>query len=189
MRLIKVAIATFCFFQSAVFAAADTTVIFEVGFGTKANIWDPVIALLPDNVKVINETRGSLMTPDAEPTTLAQDVAAMQKRIKQAKQNGSVIVVGHSYGGLVATQTLKTSLSEIDGMVLIEPTTLVHRLRFKALDKERVIADDKVIATYMPTHLQSQYQLLTDTLDQVQEALIPLPSNASDYSFYFNTNI
>lgn len=177
MRLMKLVTIILCFFQVAVSMAADTTVIFEAGFGTKGQVWDPVIALLPNNVKVINETRSSLMTPDAEPTTLAQDVAAMQKRIKQASQNGNVIVVGHSYGGLVATQTLKSNVSEIDGMVLIEPTTLVHRLRFKALDKERVIADDLVIAKYMPPHLQAQYQRLTDTLDQAKEALIPLPAS------------
>ncbi len=176
MQLIKAAILALCVFQSAASTADDITVIFEAGFGTKSDTWSPVIAYLPKTIRILNETRSSLMARDAEPTTLAQDVAIMRKRVKEASHYGNVIVVGHSYGGLVATETLKTSLSGIDGMVLVEPTTSVHRLRFKALDKERVIADDQILANYMPPHLQSQYQLLVDTLDSANPELIPLPA-------------
>lgn len=176
MQMIKAAIFALCVSQSATSIADDITVIFEAGFGTKSDTWSPVIAHLPKAIRVLNETRRSVKARDAKPTTLAQDVATMRKKVKEASLDGNVIVVGHSYGGLVATETLKTSLSAIDGMVLVEPTTSVHRLRFKALDKERVIADDQAVAKYIPSHLRLQYQVLVDTLDNANPELTPLPS-------------
>lgn len=176
-NLTKVKIAFFLIFHSLAAFAAETTVIFEAGFGTTSEVWKPVIKLLPDNIKVINETRASLLAKDAKPTTLHHDITVMNDRVKRASRQGNIIVVGHSYGGLVVTEMLKENKSYIDGIVLIEPTTAVHRVRFKALNTERVNLDDQLIAKYMPPHLRPHYKILTDELDGAKPELQPLPAD------------
>lgn len=177
MRLHKLICCLFLLIPIYSVAAEEVTVIFESGFGTGGEVWTPVFEYLPADMKTLNPTRASLTSMDAQPTTIEQDVRSLRNRIQHASQQGEVIVVGHSYGGLIVTEAMRDVSLQVLGVVLIEPTVKVQRLRYKALDAERVENDDLLMAKYMPPHLLPHYQLLMQQLDSFDESLTPLPAN------------
>ena len=177
MRLHKIIYCLFLLIPTYSFAAEEVTVIFESGFGIDGEVWNPVIKQLPDNIKVINPTRLSLTSANTQPTTIQQDVSSLIKKIHSESEQRQVIVVGHSYGGLIVTEAIREASSQVLGVVLIEPTVKVQRVRYRKLDSERVARDDKVMAKYMPSHLLPHYKLLMQELDSTDETLIPLPAD------------
>lgn len=159
----------------SVHAKAGTTVIFEAGFGSKAEVWQPVIKLLPDDIKVISYTRPNLLEPGANPTTIEQDVSHLLALVKTAALTDNVIVVGHSYGGLLATEVAHRAVDILKALVLVDPTTRAHRHRFKQLNAAKVAADDQLLAKYMPAHLLPHYTKLTEELENSSDIIYPLP--------------
>ena len=169
MRLHKIIYCLFLLIPTYSVAAEEVTVIFESGFGIDGEVWNPVIEQLPTNIKVINPTRLSRASANTQPTTIQQDVSSLIKKIQRESEQRQVIVVGHSYGGLIVTEAMREVSSQVLGVVLIEPTVKVQRVRYRKLDSERVARDDKVMEKYMPSHLLPHYKLL------MQELLLRLP--------------
>ncbi|MFC0118273.1 alpha/beta fold hydrolase [Pseudoalteromonas xiamenensis] len=156
-------------------AQAGTTVIFEAGFGSKAEVWQPVVQLLPKDIKVINYTRPNLLEKDAAPTSIEQDVRHLLSLVKNAALSNNVILVGHSYGGLLATEVAYQASDIIDALVLVDPTTRAHRHRFNQLNADKVKADDLLLAKYMPAHLLKHYSNLTKELESSSDVIYPIP--------------
>ena len=75
------------------------------------------------------------------------------------------------------TEAVREASSQVLGVVLIEPTVKVQRVRYRKLDSERVARDDKVMVKYMLPHLLPHYKLLMQELDSTDENLIPLPAD------------
>ena len=151
-----------------------TVVIFEGGFGQGAETWDPVLKKLPKEYKIITYTRPSLTSPDAKPTTVAEDVDYLINLV-EANQGEDVILVGHSYGGLVVSEVALQNPELIDGVVLLEPAVRGQRQLFKAIDRERIAADDASMKQYLPGRLRSQFTLLLQQLDTLYSDTKALP--------------
>lgn len=153
-----------------------TVVIFEAGFGQGGETWASVLKELPKGYKLISYTRPSLTSPEAKPTTIAEDVNYLVNLVK-ANQGEEIILVGHSYGGLVVSEVVLQNPELIDGLVLLEPAVRGQRQQFKAIDSERIAADDALMKQYLPSRLGAQYLLLMQQLDTLYKDTKPLPQS------------
>ncbi|MDG6099413.1 alpha/beta hydrolase [Alteromonas sp. ZYF713] len=152
-----------------------TVVVFEAGFGQTAQSWAPLLKHLPADYKVITYTRPSIAQANAKPTSIAEDVQHLISQLKPF-QGEEIILVGHSYGGLIVSQVAELTPELIDGVVLLEPAVLSQRRQFKAIDSQRIAEDDKLMQQYLPAHLLAQYQLLIQQLDDAAIDTYPLPA-------------
>ncbi|GGF79207.1 alpha/beta fold hydrolase [Alteromonas lipolytica] len=151
-----------------------TVLIFEAGFGQDETTWQPLLKALPDTYKVVTYTRQSIADPAAKPTSIAQDVSHLLKKVKQY-QGEEILLVGHSYGGLVVAEAALLAPELIDGVILLEPTVRSQRKQFQAIDRARIAADDALLKKYIPPRLAPQLELLMQQLDDSAIDSYPLP--------------
>jgi len=62
-------------------------------------------------------------TPVRQPTTAQQGVADLHALLIEAKEAGPYVLVGHSWGGLIARLFASTYLNEVSGLVLVDPAS------------------------------------------------------------------
>lgn len=151
-----------------------TVVIFEAGFGQDEHSWAALTEQLPADFTLVTYTRQSLARPDAKPSSIAQDVQALINVIKRY-QHEKVLLVGHSYGGLIVTEAAQLAPELIAGVVLLEPTVRSQRKQFRAIDNERIDRDDDLLRQYLPARLVAQFNLLMQELDDSAIDTYPLP--------------
>lgn len=146
-------------------------VVFESGFGQGTEVWKNVVADLGERFRTIVYARAGLgkSSSDGKPKLIADHVDDLHAVIQQYAPEAKVILVGHSYGGLLATQFLKKYTDRVRGLVLVDPTTLGQRRVFKLADAGRVEADDKKLLAMLPSKLAQDYRGLMSQLDQVDE--------------------
>lgn len=76
-----------------------------------------------------------------------------------------VVLVGHSYGGLLATEFARRQPERLQGLVLVDPATMGQRHAFKQADSARVQADDAQLRAMLPPAMAADYAVLTEQLD------------------------
>lgn len=135
-----------------------TVVVFESGFAQGAGVWKDVIAELGAGCRCVAYARASGKTIEAH----LQDLDAV---IDAAAPGKKVVLVGHSYGGLLATEYARLHADRVQGLVLVDPATMNQRHVFRRADAARVAADDKMMASMLPPKLQDEYKLLVAQLD------------------------
>ena len=157
----------------------DTVVVFESGFAQGPGVWEGLITKLPKNVLAIRYHRaGNLPTgSQIEPIGLEQHIQDLKSLITQFASKKRLILVGHSYGGLVVSEFARRFPNKLDGLLLIDPAVKQQRLRFKASNANAVAEEDAMFATMLPPHLLAQLTKLNQTLDDAQPDVVPLPSN------------
>lgn len=165
--------------QVEVSGQGDTVVLFESGFGTGPEVWQPLVDLLPANVIAVRYARaGTGQSPAHNPSTgMAQhltDLAALAQQVGRGKK---LILVGHSYGGLLATEYARQHSAELYGLLLIDPAVMQQRHWFKAADAKAVAAEDVMLSKIMPPTLLPQFQQLNRDLDQAAQQVTALPSD------------
>tara|TARA_R110002126_G_scaffold15185_1_gene62473 strand:- start:4012 stop:4854 length:843 start_codon:yes stop_codon:yes gene_type:complete len=157
---------------------ADVTVVFEAGFGTDLRTWQPVIAALGNNISTVAYSRAGLgqSTAADAPRNIQQHINDLHTLLTALKVNGEIVLVGHSYGGLLATEYARQFPEQISALVLIDPAVMAQRKVFLQADKGRVLRDDQMLLKMMPTALQQDYQLLITQLDAAPARVNPLPA-------------
>lgn len=149
-----------------------TVVVFESGFGQGADAWKGVIAEMGADCRCVAYARAGLgkSGTDGKPKTIEahlQDLAAV---IDTVAPKGKVVLVGHSYGGLLATEFARLHADRVQGLVLVDPATMGQRHAFRKDDEARVLADDKTLLSMLPPNLAEDYKLLIAQLDDAAAA-------------------
>jgi pimeloyl-ACP methyl ester carboxylesterase len=153
-----------------------TIVVFESGFGQGANVWKAVIADLGAECRCIAYARTGLGTSgtDGTPNTIEKHVQDLGAVIDALAPGQKVVLVGHSYGGLLATEYARSHPERLRGLVLVDPATMGQRRDFLRADSKRVLADDKAMLAMLPPDLGQDYRLLIAQLDS-EAAASPCP--------------
>lgn len=150
------------------------TVVFESGFGQGADVWNDVIADLGAQCRCIAYARAGLgkSGSDGSPKSIEQHMQDLGAVIDALAPDGKVVLVGHSYGGLLATEYARRHPERLAGLVLVDPATMAQRHDARKLAGERVLADDQALLSMLPPNLAADYRLLVAQLDS-DAALAP----------------
>lgn len=143
------------------------TVIFESGFGTGLNAWRKVAPEVARVARVLTYSRAGhgKSEPRPEPRTIAQNTLELEQLIAAGKLAPPFILVGHSYGGLLARAFAARNPGKVAGMVLVDPSDERFNPALRKLDAERAAADERAFAAMVPAAFQPELKLLQPVLD------------------------
>jgi pimeloyl-ACP methyl ester carboxylesterase len=143
------------------------TVIFESGFGTGMGAWRKVAPEVAKSAHVVTYSRAGHGSSDArpEPRTILQSSLELDQLIASANLHPPFILVGHSYGGLLARAFAARHPEQVAGMVLVDPSDERFNPALRKLDARRAEADDKQFAAIVPAKFQPELQLLQPVLN------------------------
>ena len=147
-------------------------IVFESGFGQGAGVWRSVIADLGEQCHCIAYARAGLgkSGTDGKPKTIQAHVDDLGAVIDSLAPGRKVVLVGHSYGGLLATEFARQHPDRVAGLVLVDPATMSQRHAYIAADRARVLADDKALMGMLPSAMGADYQMLIKQLDSPDAA-------------------
>ncbi|MGN6656677.1 MAG: alpha/beta fold hydrolase [Rhodanobacter sp.] len=137
-------------------------VVFESGFGQGGAVWKGVIARLGERCRCITYARAGLgkSGTDGKPKTIGEDVQDLNAVIDAVAPGSQVLLVGHSYGGLLATEFARLHPERLQGLVLVDPATMAQRHEALQADRQRILADDKALLAMLPPKLAADYREL-----------------------------
>lgn len=143
------------------------TVVFESGFGQGAGAWKEVVAGLGRDYHSITYARAGLgkSGSDGHPKRIDAHLADLTAVIDTLAPGRRVVLVGHSYGGLLATEFARRHPECLQGLVLVDPATMGQRHAFKQADSARVQADDAQLRAMLPPAMAADCAVLTEQLD------------------------
>ena len=143
------------------------TVVFESGFGQGAGVWKDVIADLGDQCRCIAYARAGLgkSGTDGKVKSIEEHVQDLVAVIDTLAPGSKVVLVGHSYGGLLATEYARLHPERLQGLVLVDPATMSQRHAAMQVDRARVLADDQALLSMLPPNLAGDYRALIAQLD------------------------
>lgn len=145
--------------QAAQQGDGAVAVVFESGFGQGQDVWKAVIAELGAECQCVTYDRaGGPKTIDAH----VQDLGAVIDALEPGRK---VVLVGHSYGGLLATEYARLHPDRLLGLVLVDPATMGQRHAFRRAAPEQVQADDTKLLSILPPPMAEAYTLLIAQLD------------------------
>ncbi len=150
-------------------------VVFESGFGQGAGVWKDVIANLGAECQCVAYARAGLgkSGTDGKPKTIAEHLQDLDAVMATVASDKKVVLVGHSYGGLLATEFARAHPNRLRGLVLVDPATMGQRRAFKQANAEQVATDDKALLGMLPPKMAEDYKLLVAQLDSEAAASSP----------------
>lgn len=143
------------------------TVVFESGFGQGAGVWQEVAAALGKDYHSIAYARAGLggSGSDGQSRSIAAHLTDLGAVIDALAPGRRIVLVGHSYGGLLATEFARRHPDRLQGLVLVDPATMGQRHALKNMDRERVQADDARLLQMLPPSMAADYTALVAQLD------------------------
>jgi pimeloyl-ACP methyl ester carboxylesterase len=150
------------------------TVIFESGFGTDLRAWRKVAPEVAKSAHTVAYSRAGHGSSDARPEarTILQSSLELDQLVASAKLKPPFILVGHSYGGLLARAFAVRHPDWVAGMVLVDPADERFNPALRRLDAKRAIDDDKQFAAIVPAKFKPELALLQPVLDA---GVLPAP--------------
>jgi len=99
-------------------------VILESGMGDSSAVWSLIQPELSRTTRVCSYDRAGTGWSDSGPLprTMKQEVAELRELLIKAKENGPIVLVGHSYGGLLTRLYAAAYPGEVAGIVLVDST-------------------------------------------------------------------
>lgn len=154
-------------------------VVFESGFGQGAGAWKQVVAELGADCDCIAYARAGLggSGSDGRPKRIEEHLQDLEAVMDSLAPHRKVVLVGHSYGGLLASEFARRHPQRLLGLVLVDPTTLDQRHAFKRADRARVLADDQALLAMLPPPMAADYRLLVEQLDSADAAVPRAPAD------------
>lgn len=101
-------------------AGAGTTVVLVAGAGETVLTWGPLFGRLVQRGRIVAYDRAGLGSSSPHPRATAQD--AVDDLAALVETVGPAVVVGHSWGGLLAEVLALTRPDLVRGLVLVDPT-------------------------------------------------------------------
>lgn len=140
------------------------TVVFESGFGQGQDVWEAVIAELGAGCRCITYERAG------QPKSIEAHVQDLGAVIDALVPGRNIVLVGHSYGGLLATEYARQHADRLVGLVLVDPAIMSQRHAFRRVAAERIQADDAKLLSMLPPAMGEAYSLLISQLDSAAAA-------------------
>ncbi|MFG1934941.1 alpha/beta fold hydrolase [Mycobacterium sp. NPDC048908] len=110
--------------------AGSPTVFIIPGKGSYAGAWSAVMPAIAKTTRVCAYDRPNtrqdgayLSTPVPQPHTVQQDVGDVLKLVAAAGLSTPMVLVAHSYGGLIADLLARTHPTVVGGLVFVDPTS------------------------------------------------------------------
>ncbi|MGG2101099.1 alpha/beta fold hydrolase [Stenotrophomonas sp. NRRL B-14846] len=143
------------------------TVVFESGFGQGAGVWKDVITGLGEDYHSIAYARAGLgkSGSNGQPKRIDEHLADLTAVIDTLAPGRKVVLVGHSYGGLLATEFARRHPDRLQGLVLVDPATMGQRHAFRQADAARIQADDTSLRAMLSPAMVADYAILIEQLD------------------------
>ncbi len=165
-------------------------VVFESGFGQGPGVWDAVTTELGAECQCIAYARAGLgkSGTDGKPKTIPEHLQDLGAVMDALVPNQKVVLVGHSYGGLLATEFARLHPGRLQGLVLVDPATMSQRHAFKKANRDRVLADDKALLAMLPPAMAEDYKLLIAQLDS-DAAAVPQQQPDVPVALLTSTNV
>lgn len=173
-KLVDIGGRTLCLHCVGPIVEGGPTVILEAGAGGGAAGWATVQEMLAPRVRTCAYDRAGTgrSEPGKGPRTMTQEVFELHALLEAAQITGPYVLVGHSYGGLLARLFAERYEKDVVGVVLVDAThescvlfslgdNRWLRLRDKAIG--RMIPEPKLAATvedrtdYWPEELQQMH--------------------------------
>jgi pimeloyl-ACP methyl ester carboxylesterase len=153
------------------------TVIFESGFGSDLRAWRKVAPEVAKTARVLRYSRAGHGGSDArpEPRTLLQSSIELDQLVAAAGLRPPFILVGQSYGGLLARAFAARHPDWVAGMVLVDPTDERFTPALRKIDAARVDQDDRHFATIIPARFRPEFDAIKPVLDGVFPVAGKLP--------------
>jgi pimeloyl-ACP methyl ester carboxylesterase len=99
------------------------SVVFEAGLGLGRTSWDPVVPLLRDAAHLVAYDRvGHGRSQRGDGPRSVEAMAATLLQLVEATVPGSLVLVAHSMGGLIARQAAPALSARLAGLVMVDPT-------------------------------------------------------------------
>jgi pimeloyl-ACP methyl ester carboxylesterase len=143
------------------------TVIFESGFGTDLRAWRKVAPEVAASARTVTYSRAGHggSDPRPEPRTILQSSEELDQLLAGAHLAPPFILVGHSYGGLLARVFAARHPDWVAGMVLVDPADERFNPALRRFDARRAADDDSQFAAIVPARFQPELKLLQPVLD------------------------
>lgn len=143
------------------------TVLFESGFGTGMGTWRKVAPDVAKSAHVLTYSRAGHGSSDArpEPRTILQSSEELDQLVASRKLKPPFILVGHSYGGLLARAFAVRHPGWVAGMVLVDPADERFNPALRRLDPRRALDDDRQFDALVPDKFRAELKLLQPVLD------------------------
>lgn len=157
--------------QADVAGEGAVAVVFESGFGQGVGAWTQVVAGLGADCRCIAYARAGLgKSGGGGPKTIDQHLADLAAVIDALAPGRPVVLVGHSYGGLLATEFARRHPQRLQGLVLVDPATMGQRHDALKADRARVLADDAALLGMLPPAMAADYRVLVAQLESPDAA-------------------
>ena len=114
---------------------SEVTVLFEPGLGGSALEWTPVVDMIKDKVRACLYDRAGYAwsDPGSNPRHVVKLAQEARHLFARLQVDSKVILVGHSYGGLIMRQLASTMPDSIVGLILVDAS---HEDQFSRLAGE-----------------------------------------------------
>lgn len=148
------------------------TVVFEAGFGTPWNVWQPVIDKLPAEYGIFAYSRAGIgnSSRTVQARTMLQHVSDLNGLLQKAGIDSPLIFVAHSYGGIIETEFASQFPDKIKALVYVDPAVMHQRHAFMQLDKKRTLSDEAMLKKYMPPSMLPDFLSLLEQMAKVEAA-------------------
>jgi pimeloyl-ACP methyl ester carboxylesterase len=154
---------------------SDLTLVFENGGGSDLQTWDSVPAMAAHMfpVRVIAYDRAGLGTSELGPADLSPAREIEQLRLGLSRLGADrIIVIGHSFGGLLALYHGFLHPDSVAGLVLVDPMN-VPFIRSMTLDwLMRTVPDIADPTTPRDIAIMRMKRMMPDLVDRVEPAML-----------------